>query len=128
MDFNFYHFCIRQYRFIKRQLKSQGEQMSVLTDLARRVINYLLGREQTLLQEIADLQEQLATALANDAADAAAIAAAQEAAAAAQAAAEQAMAANAPLQALADADTAEDAELQAILGAVTLPEEPAPVE
>jgi hypothetical protein len=128
MDFDFYHFCIRQYRFIKRQFKSQGKQMTVLTDLARKVVNYLLGREQTLLQEIASLQEQLATALANDAADAAAIAAAQEAAAAAQAAADQAVARNVDLEALASADQAEDAELSAIFGAVPLPEEPAPAE
>lgn len=123
MNFNFYRFCIRQYHFIKRQLKSQGKQMTVLTDLARRVVNYLLGREQTLLQEIADLREQLATALANDAADAAAIAAAQEAAAAAQALADQAVAQAADLQALATADQAEDEELAAIFGAVPLPME-----
>jgi cysteinyl-tRNA synthetase len=128
MDFSFHHFCIRQFRFIKQQFNYQRKQMSALTDLARRVITYLLGREQTLLEEIASLQEQLATALANDAADAAAIAAANDAADAARAAADQAVAANAELQALATADQAEDAELETILGAVPLPEESTPVE
>jgi cysteinyl-tRNA synthetase len=125
MDFSFHHFCIRQFRFIKQQFNYQRKQMSALTDLARRVVSYLLGREQTLLSEIASLKEQLAVALADDAADAAAIAAAEEAAAAARVEADQAIAANAPLQALADADQAEDAELATILGAVPLPvEEP----
>ena len=97
--------------------------MSVLTDLARKIVAYFQNREQLLLDDIATLKEELAAALANDAADAATIAEAQAAATAARTEADAAIAKATDLEALVTEDLAEDAELQEILSSVYIPED-----
>lgn len=86
--------------------------MSILSNLQR-----LIAYTQALATENADLRGQLATALANDAADAQTIADAQLAA-------EAANIRIAELQILADTDITEDAELQALLDSVLPAEVP----
>lgn len=75
---------------------------------------------QSVQADLAETKQQLADALANDAADAEAIAAAQADADAAKAKADE-------LQVLADADATEDSEIESLVDSV-LPAEPAPVE
>jgi multidrug resistance efflux pump len=75
---------------------------------------------QSVQADLATTKQQLADALANDAADAEAIAAAQADADAAKAKATE-------LQVLADADATEDSEIESLVASV-LPAEPDPVD
>ena len=75
-----------------------------------------------LKTENAELQSQLAKALADDAADKQAIADAEALAETAKTEAQAAKDSVAPLQALADKDASEDAQVQAILDSVVYPE------
>jgi hypothetical protein len=84
-----------------------------LNSSVQRLVKYT----QTVLAENADLKNQLATALANDKADAQTIADAQLAA-------EVANIKISELQGLADFDIAEDAELESLIGSVLPAEEP----
>lgn len=87
--------------------------MSVVDSVKRLADAYVAGEV-----EKADLKQQLADALSNDAADQAAIDAAQLAA-------DQALAKVRELQTLVDADALEDADIQALVDAA-LPPEPTP--
>lgn len=87
--------------------------MSVITAVKNLADAYVVSATEN-----AALKQQLAEALANDAADQATIEAAQQAALDAQAKLPE-------LQALADADALEDAEIQSIVDA-TLPAKPTP--
>jgi len=75
-----------------------------------------------LTTENASLKEQLATAMASDAADQGAIATAKAEAEAAKVEAEAAKAALAPLQAAIAADATEDEQVNALINSVKLPE------
>ena len=91
-------------------------------------LTQLVGYNAQLIQEKADLRQQLATALASDVADAQAIADAQAKATEAQAEAQTAKEAIAPLQSAIDADTYEDAKVKVLLDSVVIPVAPmAPV-
>jgi hypothetical protein len=82
-----------------------------MTSLLELIVSVVAGKES----EIADLKEQLAIALADDAADDEAVAQAQADAAAARELADTAAAEAAELKAKVEADEAEDAEIRAYL-------------
>jgi hypothetical protein len=82
-----------------------------MASLLELIVSVVAGKEG----EIADLKEQLATALADDAADDEAVAQAQADAAAARELADTAAAEAAELKAKVEADEAEDAEIRAYL-------------
>jgi regulator of replication initiation timing len=106
-------------------LKSLEEKIMALLARVTQLIEYFTLERENLLTENATLKEQLATALANDAADAEAIASAQGAAAEAKASLEAAQGQNAELQSAISADVAEDEQIEALISSV-LPQEPAP--
>lgn len=110
--------CFNPAKEILKFIKNLGGYMSVLVSRVSRVLSYLLGERQRLLDEVAVLRNQLAEALANDAADAAAILEAREAAEAARVAAEAAAAEAARLQDLVSADAEEDAAIEELLAPV----------
>ena len=83
-----------------------------------RVLAYYQNERQNLLDQVVQLQDRLAVALADDAADDETVAAAFAEAAAAREVAAAATAEAARLQALVDADVAEDAALEAVLAEV----------
>jgi len=106
------------YEFFKKLIPPIQQVLKVMSILSDRVIaavQKFLSDKANLKQELAQTKEQLAVALANDAASAEAIAAAQAAAADAVGAAEAAAAKVSELQALADADVAEDEMITAAL-------------
>lgn len=114
MDFAFYRFL----EGLSRRIHRLTTTMSALSDRVVAVIQFLQAGEASLKAELAQVKEQLAAALTNDAADAEAIAAAQADAAAARGAADAAALKVAELQGLADADAAEDAAITAALDAI----------
>lgn len=83
-----------------------------------RVLAYYQGERQNLLDQVAQLQDRLAVALADDAADEETVTAAVAEAAAAREVAAAATAEAARLQALVDADVTEDAAIEAALAEV----------
>jgi hypothetical protein len=101
-------------------LKSLFKKMDLVTRI-KNILSTLKGDKDALLSENASLKEQLATALANDAADAQSVADAQADAEVARAAADVAIAETARLQSIVDADTAEDAALDALLSSLEAP-------
>lgn len=121
--FEFLKSTKQRFEEFTNQLTSFIPLMASLFERTSRVINFLLGEKTALLEENAQLKDQLAQALANDRADAEAILAAQVAADAARDVAADAKAKSAELQTLVDADVAEDEQIIALLDA-TLPSEP----
>ena len=83
-----------------------------------RVLAYYQGERQNLLDQVAELQDRLAVALADAAADDQTVAAALAEAATAREVATKAAAESTRLQALVDADVTEDAALEAALAEV----------
>jgi len=101
---------------------------SIIVSINLEKLTQLVGYNAQLIQEKADLRQQLATALASDVADAQAISDAQAKATEAQAEAQTAKEAIAPLQSAIDADTSEDAKVKVLLDSVVIPVDPmAPV-
>jgi hypothetical protein len=125
MDFAFFEFL----RGLQRSILSLTKTMSALANRIKDVVEYFQSGEAKLKAELATVKEELAAALADDAADESEIAAAKDDAAFARQEAEAAAAKSAELQALVDADTEEDAAIMAILDTVkverTEPTEPA---
>ena len=118
------------YEFFKKLIPPIQQVVKVMSTLSDRVIaavQKFLSDKASLKQELAQVKEQLATALANDVADAEFIAAARAEAAAAVEAAAAAVAKVAELQALADADVAEDEVISAALDSLEA-EDPLEVE
>jgi hypothetical protein len=121
MDFG----VARLIRFLRKLdasldlIPSQISAMSALSDRVATVVKFLLDEKAGILSELATTKEALATALANDAADAEAVATATAAAEAAAAASKEAEAKAAGLQELVDADAEEDAAISAALDSVT---------
>jgi hypothetical protein len=103
-----------------RHLQLLSTLLHAMGSLFSRIAAVLAGRDAV----IADLREQLAAALADDAADDQAVAEAQAGAAAARAEAEAAAARVEELQAMADADAAEDAQISELLAAYEPQPEP----
>lgn len=122
--FEFLRSTKQRFEELTNQFTSFIPLMATLFARISEVINFLLGEKTKLLEENAQLKEQLAQALANDVADAEAIAAAQAEAEAARAVADEAKAKSEELQTLVDADTAEDAQILALLDATLPPSEP----
>jgi hypothetical protein len=127
MDFSTFEFLRstkQRFEELVNQLTSFIPLMATLFDRISEVVNFLLSEKTKLLEENAQLKEQLAQALANDVADASAIAAAQAEAEAARVVADEAKAKSEELQTLVDEDTAEDAQILALLDATLPPSEP----
>lgn len=106
------------YEFFKKlilPIQQVLKVMSILSDRVIAAVQKFLSDKAGLKQELAQVKEQLAAALASDVADAESIAAARAEAATAVEAAATAVAKVAELQALADADVAEDEMISAAL-------------
>jgi hypothetical protein len=122
--FEFLRSTKQRFEELVNQLTSFIPLMATLFVRVSEVVNFLVDEKTKLLEENAQLKEQLAQALANDVADASAIAAAQAEAEAARVVADEAKAKSEELQTLVDEDTAEDAQILALLDATLPPSEP----
>lgn len=100
-----------------QQLNRIEGYLMTLLERVNGLIEKFVGRDAERLAKIAELEAALASALANDQADAAAIAEQTAKAEAAQTAADAATAKAGELQTLVDADTAEDEQITAALDA-----------
>lgn len=89
-----------------------------LLELVQKAVAYLLGKNQQTQDELAQVKEELATALANDKADADVIALAQQEAATAKQEAEAAKQSADQLQQAVDADATEDSQIVELLSSV----------
>jgi peptidoglycan hydrolase CwlO-like protein len=103
---------------IQKELSLFRGIMETLLARINRVLAYYNNERQSLLAQVADLKDQLATALASEKADEATIAQAQSDAAAAKAAADEATATQAKLQATVDADASTEAAIDSVLSPI----------
>lgn len=103
----------------------RGLTVTISIDKLTKLVQFAIDAASqvvTLKQEIASLKDNLATSLANDAADAQAISEAKTQAEAAKVEADNAKQAIAPLQAVIDADATEDEQVNTLLDSVVIPE------
>jgi septal ring factor EnvC (AmiA/AmiB activator) len=129
--FEFLRSTKQRFEELVNQLTSFIPLMATLLVRISEVVNSLGDEKTKLLEENAQLKEQLAEALANDVADAEAIAAAQAEAEAARAVAEtakavadKAKAKSEELQTLVDEDKVEEAQILEFLDTILPPSKP----
>jgi tyrosyl-tRNA synthetase len=122
MDPTPYEFFKKLIVWPQKPIQQVLKVMSILSDRVIAAVQKFQSDKAGLKQELAQVKEQLAAALASDVADAETIAAAQAEAATAVEAAAAATAKVAELQALADADVAEDEAITAALDSLEVEE------
>ena len=110
----------KDIKYLIRQVTTHTRILNYMSTRLEKIL-FVVKENSDLKTELAATKQQLADALANDAADAATIATAQTKADTAKAEAQTAKDALAPLQELADTDATEDSSIDQALESVEVP-------